>query len=264
MKKIVQGVLLLLLTFFSFFYTDKVMEMINSKDPLMLEIVNVKSIYDIAPVNAVLDEDTIIPGVIGREVDLDKSYDNMKVGGVFRDEELVFKDISPTESLSNNRDKFIVRGNNVDKNIAIIVILNKSYINKIKNIDNLTLFLNHSDINMENINVLKNNEIYSYGNNGIYNEELLISDNTLISRLSNNKSTFCLVKEKNIDVLNLCNKNNMYVVLPNIIGGFYEIKNNISNGSIILLDKINDIDVIINYVKSKGYNIVHLSRLVRE
>lgn len=264
MKKLSQGVLILLLTFFSFFYTDKVMEMINARDPLMIQLVNSKSLYDVAAVNAILDSDTIIPGVSGREVDLNKSYNNMKSGGIFREDALIFKNILPTDSLSNNKDKYIVKGNDINKEISIIFIFNIDYIDKLKNIDNITIFLNHKDINTQNIHFIKNYEIYTYGNNGIYDDELLISDNSLINKLSNNKSRYCLVKNKNQDVLDLCNKHDMYVVFPNIIGGYYEIKNNLSNGSIILVNDFNEIDIIVKYIKSKGYNIVTLNKLISE
>ena len=73
---------LLVLVLFSFFYTDRVMNFINKKDPLMNKIDLLKDKYEILPVNAVLDSNTIIPGVKGKSVDLDKSYENMKVSGI--------------------------------------------------------------------------------------------------------------------------------------------------------------------------------------
>ena len=56
----------------------------------------------------------------------------------------------------------------------------------------------------------------------------------------------------------------MYVVIPNIIGDYVDVKNNISNGSIILLNNINNLDIIIKYIKSKGYDIVSLEELLTE
>ena len=56
----------------------------------------------------------------------------------------------------------------------------------------------------------------------------------------------------------------MYVVIPNIIGNYYEIKNNITSGSIILINSLNNINIIIKYIESKGYDIVHLSKLLSE
>ena len=264
MKKIIEGFSIIFLICFSFFYTDKVINMINKKDPLMEEIVNIKKDYDVLPVNATLEEDTIVPGITGKEIDIDKSYENMKTGGIFREEALVFKDLYPTSSISDNKDKYIVKGNSSKKEVSLLIILNNNYINEIKELEGITILVNHKDLTISNIKLLKDKEIYTYGNNGMYNEEILTSDNTLINRLSNNKSYYCLTKEKNEEVLNLCSKNNMYTVIPNITGGYYNIKNNLSNGSIILLDNLSDINIIIKYIKSKGYKIVSLNNLLSE
>ena len=61
-----------------------------------------------------------------------------------------------------------------------------------------------------------------------------------------------------------CNNNNMLVVIPSIIGGYNNIKNNLTGGSIILLEDTSNIDIIIKYINSKGYNIVPLSNLLEE
>lgn len=264
MKKIISMLSLLCLICFSFFYTDKVINMINKKDPLMIEISSVKSNYEVLPINAFIEDDTIIPGIIGKEVDINKSYENMKIGGIFREDALVFKDILPSSSLNNNKDKYIIKGNGNKKEVSIIIIFNDNYVDVINQIDNVTVFVNHKDLSIENIRKIKEKEVYTYGNKGEYNSEIIISDNALINRLSNNKSLYCLVSSKNSGVLNTCKDNDMYVVLPNITGGYYEVKNNLSNGSIILLDKINDIDNVIRYINSKGYNIVSLSKLLSE
>lgn len=264
MKKVLKDILLLFLICFSFFYTEKVIDFINNKDPLMYEIINVKSNYNIAPVNAIIDDDTIIPGIIGREVDVDKSYQNMKLGGIFREDALIFKNLFPYDILKDNKNKYIVSGNNSKKEVALLFVFNSNNIEKINLINNLTIFINHKDLTINNINLLNNKEIYSYGNNGLYTDEILTNDNALIDRLSNNKSKYCITKEKNDNVLEICSKNNMYTVIPNIIGGYYEIKNKLSNGNMILLNNLNDVDSIIKYIKSKGYNIVALSRLLNE
>ena len=71
-------------------------------------------------------------------------------------------------------------------------------------------------------------------------------------------------KNKDNTVLEVCNKNNMYTIIPSIIGDYTEIKNNISNGSIILINNTNNLNIIIKYINSKGYNIVPLSNLLKE
>lgn len=263
MKNIIKTISLLGLVCFSFFYTDKVINMINKKDPLMIQIEELKEKYQVEPVNAILNDDTIIPGINGKEVDVLKSYEEMKLSGIFREELIVYKNLYPSSSLSNNKDKYIIKGNNNKNKVALLLILNIKDIDNIKN-NNLTLFLNHKDININNINKLKNNEIYTYGNNGIYTSEILTNDNSIINRLTNNKSTYCLSKDKDNTILEICSQNNMYTIIPNIIGDYSEIKKEISNGSIILLNNLNNLKIIEKYITSKGYQIVSLSDLLNE
>ena len=263
MKNIIKTISLLSLVCFSFFYTDKVINIINKKDPLMIEIETKKRDYEVTPVNAVLNEDTIVPGISGRQIDVLKSYKEMKSSGIFREELLVYKSLYPSSLLSSNKDKYIIKGNNDKNKVAVLLILNVKDIEKITN-NNLTLFLNHKDINIENINKLKTNEIYTYGNNGIYTKESLTSDNSIINRISNNTSKYCLSKEKNKSLLEVCSQNNMYTILPNIIGDYEDIKKEITNGSIILLNSPNNLNIIIKYINSKGYQITPLSNLLKE
>lgn len=230
----------------------------------MMEISSIKDEYEVMPVNAIIEDNTIVPGLKGRKIDLDKSYDEMRVGGVFREDALVYKDIYPSNTLSNNKDKYIIKGNNNKNKVALLYVLNSNEFEALINLDNITLFISHNYLTINNINRLKNKEIYTYGNNGIYNDKVLTIDNAIIERASKNKSIYCLAKEKNKDILEICNKKNMYVVLPNIIGNYMEIKNNLSNGSIILLNNLNNIQVITKYINSKGYEIVALSELLEE
>ena len=263
MKNIIKTISLLVLVCFSFFYTDKVMNIINQKDPLMIKIESLKEEYEVEPVNAMLDHDTIIPGINGRQIDVLKSYEEMKSSGIFREELLVYKDLYPSSLSSNNKDKYIIRGNKKNEVSLLLIYSSRDY-DKIKNIDNITVYINHKDINTSTIKKLKDKEIYPYGNNGEYTKEILDNDNTLINRLSNNKSKYCLLKEKNNEYLDLCTKNNMMVVKPSEIGGYTNIKKSLTSGSIILLEDISNIDIIIKYINSKGYSIVPLSKLLIE
>lgn len=234
----------------------------NNKDPLMKQIKEVKDNYTLYPVSAILNNDTIIPGISGKEIDVSKSYEEMKLGKIFRQELLVYKTLYPKEMLINNKDKYIIRGNNNKNKVSLLVILNDI---NITNIDkNITIFLNHKDISIKNIHKLKGYPIYTYGNNGKYDEEVLVSDNTIINRISPYQSKYCLLKSKNSLILNICSNNDMYTIIPNIIGDYSDIKKNLSNGSIILLNNYKNINIIIKYINSKGYEIVPLSELLKE
>lgn len=261
MKRLIKINILLLITIFSFIYTDKVITYLNKKDPLMIELEDIKDNYKTEVVNSYIKDDTIIPGIIGREVEVDKSYNNMKEGKIFREENLIFKDIYPSELLKDNKDKYIIKGNK-DNMVSIIYIINKDNIS-ISNKD-INLFVNHNYLTIDNITKYKDNEIYSYGNNGIYTKDILLNDNTLINRLSNNSSNYCLTKDKNSKVLEVCKSMNMNTIIPNVIGNYLDIKNNLSSGSIILINDIDNLDIIVKYISSKGYNIVPLSTLLKE
>ena len=62
----------------------------------------------------------------------------------------------------------------------------------------------------------------------------------------------------------MCSKNKMYTIIPSIDKSYSDIKSNIKNGSIIMVNNIKELDVIVNYINSKGYNIVSLGELLSE
>ena len=75
----------------------------------------------------------------------------------------------------------------------------------------------------------------------------------------------------NIDTLKMCSNNNLYTIIPSIIGGnrpYTNVKTNLISGSIILLDlnneTINELSIIIDYIKGKGLSISPLSKLLSE
>ena len=83
-----------------------------------------------------------------------------------------------------------------------------------------------------------------------------------------NESKYCINKNKNDDNLVICARNKMHTISPKIIvkQNTYDVKALIENGSIIYFDEnnIKNIDSIIKYVKSKGYEIVFLNELLNE
>ena len=279
MKNIIKFFGLLTLICFSFFYTDKVMTIMKEKDPIMIKINQEKEIFETKPVNAIIEEDTIVPGIYGRSVLKEDSYKKMKTIGVYLEDYYIYKDIIPNISINNNYNKYIISGNKNKKEIAIIFIINnKTQLNRVENYIkkeniNLNYFIEDKVLNnyTTEISKLKNREIYYYGEEGQYKEKRMIYNNNLINRISNNKAIYCLTKEKNNKVLNLCTKNKLYTILPNIIiknNIYSEVKEKIENGSIILID-LNNINLTnlnhsIQYIKSKGLNIVYLKELLEE
>ena len=56
----------------------------------------------------------------------------------------------------------------------------------------------------------------------------------------------------------------MLSIIPSITGNYTDVKNNLTNGSIILINNTKELSNIIDYIKTKGYNIVPLSNLIKE
>ena len=48
------------------------------------------------------------------------------------------------------------------------------------------------------------------------------------------------------------------------LGGINDIKNKIQNGSIILIKNTQELNIIVNYINSKGFNIVPLKDIIKE
>ena len=94
----------------------------------------------------------------------------MKTEGVFREQSIIYNKVTPTNSISNNKDKYIIKGNNNKQEVSVIVIVDKNNtIDKIYNIDNITLFIDSKYLTIDNLNKIKSKDIYSYGNKGVYN-----------------------------------------------------------------------------------------------
>lgn len=260
---------LFLLIIFTFVYTDKVISVINDNDSIMLEIKEQAKYYKTDPVNATIIDDTIIPGINGREIDIQASYNSMKHGKVFNPSLLRYKVIYPEYSIRNNLDKFVIHGNSKNKNVSIIYILNNNSDILLSSLNDdivINIFVNYGYLehNMNNLTKFKNHEIYNYGDNGKYTNENIIMGNNIINNKSSNKSIYCLSTQRDIDVLNICSSNKMWTIMPSFEGGYLDVKNNISNGSIILLDNISELNSIKSYLTDKGYNVLGLSNLLSE
>ena len=270
---------LLLLIMFSFFYTDKVINVISEKDSLMLEIKKVKDLYRVPYIDGIIDNDTIIPGLNGREIDVSKSYKKMREIGSFNKDLIVYNDIKPNVSITNNQDKYIIKGNNNKQMVSIIFVIDDNkYIDKIKKIIiskgivvNFFITSDYLISNSTELTSFKNIEVYNYGNNGSYTPDNLIFSNNLISRITKNEAIYCLVTNRDRNSINICSNNGLYTILPNIIiknNPYISIKDKVSSGSIILLDvtnsNISELSLIIDYIKGKGLYISGLSDLLNE
>ena len=90
MKKIFSKIGLFGLVLFSFFYTHKTVTVLKENDDIMIKIKENLNDYNIYSINSVIKGDTIIPGIKGKIVNIDKSYENMKKIGIYNSNYLVY------------------------------------------------------------------------------------------------------------------------------------------------------------------------------
>ena len=263
---------LICLICFTFLYTEKIINVSIEQDEIMIKIKEVESNYKIEPTDATIKEDTIIPGNIGKQINIDTSYKKMKQLGYFEESLIEYENIYPNISIYNNYDKYIISGNIKNKQVSLIYIIdNDKTLYNILNIINqknatISFFIDSTFLNnnIDILNKIKTYEIYNYGNNGKYTKDNFIIANNIINNKTNNNSIFCLFINKDKESLNNCSNIKMLSIIPSIKGNYNNIKNNIKNGSIIQITNTNELPNIINFIENKGYTITSLSNLIKE
>ena len=279
MKRIIKFTGLLTLILFSFFYTDKVVEVIRENDKLMIELEQVSDNYKVNAINGIISGDKIKPGINGKKVNIEKSYKQMKEKGIFDENLIKYDKIVPKINMSHNQNKYIIGGNKERNMVSIVFILdNKKYLKKVEDLSiskdvMINYFVTYDYLvdNSTNITKMTNSEFYNYGSDGEYSPDNILFANNLISRITDNEAIYCLTKYKNEKVLNLCSENSLYTILPNIIvknDPYSEVKKSLASGSIILMEMDNDstteLGIIVDYIRGKGYDVVGLSKMLSE
>lgn len=141
MKQLLKYFFIILLFIFSIYYTDKSVDILKLNDPIMKEIKNNLNKYKIESIDATINNNIIIPGKEGQEVDVKKTYDAMRKYGSYNENLIKIKEIIPTISINDNLDKYIKLNNSDNKKISLIFIINKEV-----NINNLNKTLEKNNI----------------------------------------------------------------------------------------------------------------------
>ena len=267
---------LLVLFFFSFFYTEKVINVITEQDEIMIKIKENEEKNNIPSTNAIINKNTITPGLSGKEINIDKSYKEMKKLGTYNENMLVYTKVLPEVSINNNKNKYIRSGNKNFTEVSLIFKINKNTdLQKLltlldKNNTKANFFISYEYLekHINEIEKEKNIEYYNYGKNGTYNDEIILIANNIISKKSN-PANICLTETNTNNTLKICSENEQFTIYPEIINGtINSIKSKINNGSIISFEvtntTLNELPLIINYINSKGYIISLLSELINE
>lgn len=278
MKKIFQIIGITFLTCFSFYYTDKMVELSKNKDPLMIEIVSKQDDFNTYKMESVIYDDYILSGTKGKVVDIKESYMKMKNLGKYNENLYVYKEELPNDLINNNLDKFII-GTNTDKQDLSLVfkVLSTNNIDKILNIlsnNNIkaTFFIDKKIIEQSpyivNSIVKQGHYIGNYGYNNKYNNTDLNKTNKILKKYSNYDIKYCYTDEINYDTLNTCKNNKMNTIKPKYTYNNYlydNIKKDLKKGNIYSLDTnnyiVNELDTMIKYIKQRGYSFKTLEEL---
>ena len=241
---------------FSFYYTEKMSNMVINNSSLVMEINENIDKYNVLPVSAEVNGKYIVPGLNGSNVNVLKSYNNMKSLEVFNSYYLVYDKVIPNISIENNKDKIIKNGNIEKNGVSIVVQDNIDIINysKEKNI-NITRLINYDTYNKNAIYEQINNDMDNY-----QNVEKLLNNNNI------NKN-ICFLNNNNIDI---CKKNNKYLVEATVSLNNYNlgnIKDSIKSGYIIYISDtatVTDYKILVRQIYYQDLNIISLSKLITE
>lgn len=254
MKNLFRCIGLISILLFSFYYTEKVSDIVINNSYLVSEINKVKENYEIEAVSAEITDEYIVPGIVGSNVNVLQSYNNMKSLNVFNEYYLVYDKVYPNISLENNKEKIIKSGNKQKNAVAIIVqdnedILKYSQEKKIK----LTRLTIYETFNKESFFEQINNDIHNYQKL----EKLLDINNlnTNICYLKDDINEYCSKKYKVIETVNL-NKLNVGNIIKSVSSGYIIlISNNVS---------LTDYKLLLKQIYYQNLNVVPLSSLISE
>lgn len=273
MKKTIKLLSIILLLCLSFIYTNKVAMYVKEKDPIMKSIKNYKTTNDISKNEPVIRNNTIEVGTSGKVVDVKASYSKMKENDKYDEDKIIYKEEKPNKSIKNTFDYFVVKGNNKYKYVYLVFgIKNDKNLNKLINIskEKINYFVDGAFLE-DNLDYLflMNKNVYNMGYNNTYNKKKILITNNLIESVTMNKAMFCITKEKNMEVLDICKKKNMYTILPSLINpSLTKVKESLDKGMIIYYDldkyNINEYKTLINVIESRGYEINSLKNIIEE
>ena len=281
MKKFFRLVGIVTLMVGSFVYTEKVATTAKLSDELLIEIKSKKDGYKENAIEPIIKEDTIIPGVNGKEVDVEKSYEAMSKIGYFDDKLLVYKPLKVENTLDKNKDKYVINGNNTKMDVTLLFkVDSKDDITYI--IDELnqrsikaTFFIDSTYLEKHHNQIIKlvqeGNTIGNLSNNEDYKDSDFVWMKTILTNIKPQIYNYCYTEKPNKEILRICKIQDSVTIKPSIIiknNPFLNIKKELLPGAIISVyvntSLKKELNIILNYITSKGYSIKPLEELLKE
>ena len=277
-KKLVKVFFILLLSLFSFYYTNKSIELVREQDPIMKTIRTTSNKYNVSPVNAEIKHNKIIPGISGKEINYVETYTKMKQYGTYNEILTTLQETKPTVSINNYYDKYVISGNPIKRSVALVFKLENDSFKEILNILNNnnvsgTFFIDglYLENNSKTINSLTNHELELLNYNNTYDEIYFSSSKDYLESLTNRNLKYCYTEKENIELINLCQKQKLHTIIPTIqikTSLYQEVKEQLTNSAIISIpitgNTKKELDITIKYIKSRGYTLEKLEDLLNE
>lgn len=277
-KKLLQVTLVLLLSIFSFYYTNKSIELIRYQDPIMKTIKTTEKKYEIPAIDATIKENTIIPGISGKVIDYNETYNKMKQYGAYNEILTTLKEEKPSVSVDDYYDKFIISGNPSKKQVALVFKVVQNSPIEVINILNshhtkATFFIDgyYLENNYNEIATMTNHQLELLSYNSAYDKIYFSASKDYLETITKKPLKCCYCDYDNKEIINLCQSLNMHTVLPTIkvrSNPFQEVKTKLTNAAIITFEissqTIKELPIIIDYIKSRGYILTTLTDLLNE
>ena len=281
MKRFFEILGFLSLVCFSFFYTEKTIDVVKEVDDIMITLKEQAPKYQVKAENAKIDGKFMTPGISGKIVNLQKSYEEMKHYGKFHPNLLVYDKVSPEISIKNRYDKYIKTGNPKKRQVSFLFVVDEKgnpspiiEILKEKKVTG-TFFIDGSWLEKNQNELVSLIEgkftVGNYSYRGDYGHESFVWIDTIIKRVGGQKQSYCLVEKENKQALSTCKLQKDYTIYPNIImkeNPYSELTEQVESGSIILMrldaQVKKELPLMITYLKQKGYEIVNLEQLLEE
>lgn len=254
--KYVKYTLVITLCVLSFYVSDRLIIYVENLSPLMKEIKMYEDSMHESPVNAIIEDNTIITGKKGRKLNKRESYLKMNDFGSFNETFFVYDYIKPKISVMDHLDKVII-GSISNTDVALIVDNKKieEYLLKEK-IKFSKIVYKIDEINEKNITYINGssntddfNDVRRFLKKNNLNKNICIIDISNHSECINNKS---FIIKPTIEV----NKNNISTIINNTKGGsIIKIENNLT---------LNEFKVYLSKLKYNNLEIVDLIDLIKE
>ncbi|MBR4231510.1 MAG: hypothetical protein IKR74_05100 [Bacilli bacterium] len=249
MKYVIKYIFLFSLLFVSFFYADKVSKIMINNSELMKKI-KIESVnYNKSSDDAVIIDNYIVPGKNGIVVDELASYYQMKSDNTFNSSKLVFKQVKPNISISNNKE-LVINKVSTKSGIALVFKDNKQILD----------YLSDHNIIINRLVTVK-----SFNKNAKY-EQIGIEEN--VDKLFDKYKLNKYICFEDYLSKNKCIEKNKYLVNSTyIISNSIGLKSKVVSGNILYLEdslKINDFKYLLNIIKTRDLTLYFLSEFISE